>query len=141
MPNKKIAGQDIVISIAGKILAGQTDGSLDESFETIDSTDKTSGGFATQELGMGSWSMSTDGFSVVGEDVSETQANYDELYAAFSAKQLIDITAGDAAGSYYRSGKAHIESLSTSFSKDDLVTFSISIVGYGPLSAVKPVTP
>lgn len=140
MPNKKIAGMDILISIAGKVLAGQTDGSLDESFETIDSSDKSTG-FATQELGMGSWSMSTDGFAVIGDTVSETEANYNELYAAFSAKQLIDITAGDAAGSYYRSGKAHIESLSTSFSKDDLVTFSISIVGYGPLSAVKPVSP
>lgn len=141
MPNKKIAAQDILISLNGKVLAGQTDGSLDESFETIDSTDKTSGGFATQELGTGSWSLSTDGFAVVGEDVSETQANYNELYAAFSAKQLIDITAGDAAGSYYRSGKAHIESLSTTYTNGSLVEFSASIVGYGPLSAVKPVTP
>lgn len=141
MPNKKIAGQDILVSLNGKILAGQTDGSLDESFETIDSTDKTSGGYSTQEMGTGNWSISTDGFAVIGEEVSETHANYNELYAAFTAKQLIDITAGDAAGSYYRSGKAHIESMSTSFPKDDLLTFSASIVGYGPLSAVKPVTP
>ena len=131
----KIAGVDVLLKVKKdgefKVVGGQTGASLSRSANTIDVSDKTTGGWASSLVGLKSWSISTDGFVSLGDEGQEL------LEKAFDNRETIlaEIRLGkddDAKGVTYE-GLCVITELSNEFGQDDAVTFSLSLAGAGEL--------
>ena len=56
-----IKGLDVLIKVGSTVVGGQRNASLEMSAETIDTTVKTTGGWAAKIPGMKSWTSSCDG--------------------------------------------------------------------------------
>src|SRR5579875_2507299 len=87
---KKIAGVDVLLKVKDAqgvdvILGGQTGATLNRSAETIDVTDKTSGGFKTSMAGLLSWSVDCDGFVVLGDKA------FDLIETSFLNRQVVEV--------------------------------------------------
>jgi len=136
MAGKKVAGVDVLLKIKDsegvvQILGGQTSATLNREAETIDTTDKTSGGFTSSIAGLLSWSIDSEGFVVLGNSALE------QLEDAFLGRMevMAEIRVGstdDAEGITY-SGTGYIVDLPLEFAQDDAVTYSLSIQGSSPL--------
>lgn len=135
MSNTKVAGVDVLLKVKNGTsyvsLGGQKGASLSRSANTIDVTDKNSGGWAENMAGVKSWSIDCDGFVVLG-DSALTQ-----LHTAFDSRTAIEveIRVGDNADTngYTYTGKAVITDFPEEYAQDDAVTFSLSLQGASPL--------
>lgn len=132
-----IKGLDVVISVGGKVVAGQRNASLEMSAETMDTTTKLSGGWAEKIAGLKSWTTSLDGVYVkdgVGLDALET---------AFFDGEAVDVsfvkptTASSVSYEFGYKGKAIITSMNAEAGQDDVVSYSISFDGTGALTPLK----
>lgn len=140
MSGKKIAGVDVLLKVGDadgtvKVLGGQTGATLNREAETIDTTDKTSGGWKSAIAGMLGWSIDADGFVVLGDEALEL------IEDAFMKRKEVsaEIRIGgdeDASGITY-SGKGFIVDLPLDFAQDDAVTYSLSFEGSTPLERKK----
>jgi|GEM_PF-1769982 len=140
----KIAGVDVLLKIKnneGKlvVVGGQTDTTLNRERETIDTTDKTSGGWSSSIPGIASWSFDSGGFVVLGDP----EESFDLMEDAFYEKKevYVDIRVGEKSSEHGRNykGSGYIVDFPLEFPKDDAVTFSISISGNSKLEKVKGV--
>lgn len=133
----KVAGVDVLLKVKDsasgtlKVVGGQTGASLNRKASTIDTSDKTTGGWATSLVGLKSWSVDCEGFVILGDE------GQDLLEQAFENRQTVyvDIRIGadsDVNGITY-TGQAVITELSNEFKQDDAVTFSLSLEGASPL--------
>lgn len=137
---KKIAGVDVLLKVtddAGvkQILGGQTNSTLNREAETINTTDKTAGGFSTSIAGLISWSVDCDGFVVLGDSAFQL------IEDAFMSRKAIEIeirvgASTEADGVTY-SGEGYIVDLPLEFSQDNAVTYALSIEGATALTRVK----
>lgn len=136
----KVAGVDVLLKVndeeTGELISvgGQTGASLNRSAETIDITNKLSGGWSSAMAGLKSWTIDGEGFISLGDD------GQDKLELAYENREKIyaEIRVGaseDATGVTY-TGEAVITDLSMEFSQDDAVTFSVALAGASPLSRV-----
>ncbi|MPN44601.1 hypothetical protein SDC9_192166 [bioreactor metagenome] len=131
----KVAGVDVLLKVksgAGFVaLGGQTSASLSRSAETIDTTDKNSGGWSESMAGLKSWSVDCDAFVSLGDDALEA------LVTAFDSRTPIDIEirvgANDNADGYTYTGKVVITDFPEEYPQDDAVSFSLSLQGASPL--------
>lgn len=140
MAKRKIAGVDVLLKVADKdgelqIVGGQTDATLNREAETIETTDKTSGGFASAMAGVISWSVEAEGFVVLGDE------SFDMIEETFLAREPFqaEIRLGeddDENGRTY-SGDVYIVDLPLEFAQDDAVTYSITLEGDGKLDVEK----
>ena len=101
----KVAGVDVLLKVksgTGTLTAigGQKGCSLSRSAETIDVSDRTSGGWAQSIMGLKSWSIDCDGFVCIGD------SGFDLLYTAFENREAIDIEikVGGTGGYLHRKG-------------------------------------
>lgn len=143
MAGKKIAGVDVLLKFVDDdgqlvVLGGQTGATLNRGAETLDVTDKTSGGWTSSLAGTLSWSIDADGFVVLG-DVAFTL-----IEDAFLGRKEVEaeIRMGgdtDLEGITY-TGKGYLVDLPLEFAQDDAVTYSISLEGSSPLTRVKGAT-
>lgn len=131
--SKKVAGVDVLLKIKkeeGTFVAvgGQKGASLSRSAETIDVSDKTSGGWAESIMGLKSWSVDCEGFVVLGDEA------YELLEGAFENRTPleVEIKVGGDTG-YTRTGKAVITDFPEDYAQDSAVTFSLSLQGASPL--------
>lgn len=140
MAGKKIAGVDVLLKIvdeSGKLIVvgGQTGATLNRSAETIDTTDKTSGGWTSSMAGNLSWSLDSDGFVVLGDEAFEL------IEEAFVNRNPINaevrIGADEEADGITYSGEGYLVDLPLEFAQDDAVTYSLSLEGATPLLRVK----
>lgn len=139
---KKIAGVDVLLKVKDKlgastVLGGQTDCTLNRSAETIDVTDKTSGGYKTSMAGLLSWSVDCDGFVVLGD------ASYELIEEYFMNREPVEVEVRigggtDADGVTY-SGSGYIVDLPLEFGQEDAVTYALSIEGASALTKKKGV--
>lgn len=133
---KKIAGVDVLLKVKDElgvatILGGQTSCTLNREAETIDITDKTSGGFTASMAGLISWSVDCDGFVVLGDTA------FDLIEQYFLERKPVDVEirvgANDDADGVTYTGSGYIVDLPLEFSQDDAVTYSFSVEGASPL--------
>ena len=129
---KKIAGVDVLlmVEVGGEKVAigGQKGASLTRSAETIDVTDKTSGGWAESIMGLKSWSIECEGLVTLGDDGLE------HLHTCFDNGTLIDaaIEVGGNEGYSYK-GKVLITDFPEEYAQDDAVTYSVTLQGASAL--------
>lgn len=136
MAGKKIAGVDVLLKVQDEsgvtqILGGQTGATLNREAETIDTTDKTSGGFTSSIAGLLSWSIDAEGFVVIGDSALSF------VEEAFMGREEIDVEirvgATDNTEGVTYSGKGYIVDMPLDFAQDDAVTYSLSVQGSSPL--------
>lgn len=129
---KKIAGVDVLlmVEVGGEKVAigGQKGASLTRSAETIDVTDKTSGGWAESIMGLKSWSIECEGLVTLGDKGLE------HLHTCFDNGTLIDAAiqvVGNEGYSY--KGKVLITDFPEEYAQDDAVTYSVTLQGASAL--------
>lgn len=135
---KKVAGVDVLLKVdidgTKKPVGGQKGASLSRSAETIDVSDKTSGGWSESIMGLKSWSLDCEGFVTLGDE------GYEKLHDAFDNREALDveIKVGETGG-YTYTGKVVITDFPEEFPMDDACTFSVSLQGASALKRTKNV--
>lgn len=140
--NKKVAGVDVLLKVKNKegktiILGGQTNANLNREAQTMDVTDKTTGGFSTSMAGLISWSIDVEGFVVLGNESMEV------IEDSFLNRQTVDaeirVGADDEVDGLTYTGSGYIVDLPLDFAQDSAVTYSFTIEGASPLVRTKGV--
>lgn len=129
---KKVAGVDVLLKVKkGEsyiAVGGQSGASLSRSAETIDVSDKTSGGWTESIMGLKSWSVDCEGFVCLGDE------GLDLIVSAFDNREAIDVEIKVGAESGYTyTGQAVITDFPEEFAQDSAVTYSLALQGASPL--------
>ena len=123
-----IKGLDVLIKVGSTVVGGQRNASLEMSAETIDTTVKTTGGWASKITGIKSWTSSCDGVYFVDD------AGLEAAQTAFMNGTEVQLEFSNSAGLSY-SGQAVITSMSVEAGQEDIVSYTISFEGTGALTA------
>lgn len=135
----KVAGADVLLKVSDEsgtlqVVGGQTNATLNREANTIDTSDKTTGGFATSIAGLISWSVDAEGFVVLG---GEALTMIEDAFTSRSEISLeIRVGADDNADGRTYTGKGYIVDFPLEMAMDDAVTFSISVTGSTALEKV-----
>lgn len=118
---------DDIESLDPKILGGQRNATLNRSAEAIDATSKDTEGNWTETLqGFKSWGVECDGALVEGDEA------YLKLEECFLESKSVGVIVELPSGTTYR-GESSIADFPISLPYNDLVTYTISLQGNGPL--------
>lgn len=125
-------GTDVLMTIAGSIINGTLNHSIEETVDTIDVTTKDSSKHKEYIAGEDGWTISVDG----QVDLTDT---YDitSLRTAKKAKAAVAVLWGNGihtSGGQTLGGNAIITSLSETAPKNGAVTWSITLTGTGDLT-------
>ena len=123
-----IKGLDVLIKVGSTVVGGQRNASLEMSAETIDTTVKTTGGWASKITGIKSWTSSCDGVYFVDD------AGLEAAQTAFMSGTEVKLDFTNSSGLAY-SGQAVITSMSVEAGQEDVVSYTISFEGTGALTA------
>ena len=123
-----IKGLDVLIKVGSQVVGGQRNASLEMSAETIDTTVKTTGGWASKITGIKSWTSSCDGVYFVDD------AGLEAAQTAFMNGTAVSLDFSNSNGLSY-SGQAVITSMSVEAGQEDIVSYTISFEGTGALTA------
>ena len=123
-----IKGLDVLIKVGSQVVGGQRNASLEMSAETIDTTVKTTGGWAAKIPGIKSWTSSCDGVYFVDD------AGLEAAQTAFMNGTAVSLEFSNSSGLSY-SGQAVITSMSVEAGQEDIVSYTISFEGTGALTA------
>ena len=122
-----IKGLDVLVKVGSQVVGGQRNASLEMSAETIDTTVKTTGGWASKIPGMKSWTSSCDGIYFL-DDVGLAAAQ-----TAFMNGTEVKLEFSKGEDLVY-SGQAVITSMSVEAGQEDVVAYTISFEGTGALT-------
>ena len=122
-----IKGLDVLIKVGSQVVGGQRNASLEMSAETIDTTVKTTGGWAAKIPGMKSWTSSCDGVYFLDD------AGLSAAQTAFMSGTPVQLVFSNTDGLAY-SGQAVITSMSVEAGQEDVVSYTISFEGTGALT-------
>ena len=122
-----IKGLDVLIKVGSQVVGGQRNASLEMSAETIDTTVKSTGGWAAKIPGIKSWTSSCDGVYFLDD------AGLEAAQAAFMNGTEVKLDFSNSAGLAY-SGQAVITSMSVEAGQEDIVSYTISFEGTGALT-------
>lgn len=123
-----IKGLDVLIKVGSTVVGGQRNASLEMSAETIDTTVKSTGGWAAKIPGIKSWTSSCDGVYFLDD------AGLEAAQAAFMNGTEVKLDFSNSSGLAY-SGQAVITSMSVEAGQEDVVSYTISFEGTGALTA------
>lgn len=123
-----IKGLDVLIKVGSTVVGGQRNASLEMSAETIDTTVKSTGGWAAKIPGIKSWTSSCDGVYFLDD------AGLEAAQAAFMNGTEVKLDFSNSSGLAY-SGQAVITSMSVEAGQEDIVSYTISFEGTGALTA------
>ena len=123
-----IKGLDVLIKVGSTVVGGQRNASLEMSAETIDTTVKTTGGWASKITGIKSWTSSCDGVYFVDD------AGLEAAQTAFMNGTAVSLEFSNSNGLSY-SGQAVITSMAVEAGQEDIVSYTISFEGTGALTA------
>ena len=123
-----IKGLDVLIKVGSQVVGGQRNASLEMSAQTIDTTVKTTGGWAAKIPGIKSWTSSCDGVYFVDD------AGLEAAQTAFMNGTAVSLEFSNSSGLSY-SGQAVITSMSVEAGQEDIVSYTISFEGTGALTA------
>lgn len=133
MAGKKIAGVDVLLKVKGAnatylAVGGQKGASLKRQAETIDVSDKTSGGWSESIMGLKSWSLDCDGFVTLGDE------GFKLIHESFDNRTPLEVEINiGGEGGYTYTGKVVITDFPEEYAQDDAVTYSLSLQGASPL--------
>ena len=122
-----IKGLDVLIKVGSQVVGGQRNASLEMSAETIDTTVKTTGGWASKIPGIKSWTSSCDGVYFLND------AGLKAAQTAFMNGTAVSLEFSNSNGLSY-SGQAVITSMSVEAGQEDIVSYTISFEGTGALT-------
>ena len=123
-----IKGLDVLIKVGSTVVGGQRNASLEMSAETIDTTVKTTGGWASKIPGIKSWTSSCDGIYFLND------AGLKAAQTAFMNGTAVQLDFSKGEDLVY-SGQAVITSMSVEAGQEDVVSYTISFEGTGALTA------
>ena len=123
-----IKGLDVLIKVGSQVVGGQRNASLEMSAETIDTTVKSTGGWASKIPGIKSWTSSCDGIYFLDD------AGLEAAQTAFMNGTAVSLEFSNSNGLTY-SGQAVITSMSVEAGQEDIVSYTISFEGTGALTA------
>lgn len=132
-------GFDILLKVkesvgTAKIVGGQRNATLNRGKETIETTNKTTGGWKTFLPGLKEWSVDADGVYVLDGE------GYDLLEKAYNEDTPIIIELGEQGSGYIDfTGEAILTDFPIECPYDDACTYSITLQGTGALSPISPV--
>ncbi|WP_044503173.1 phage tail tube protein [Megasphaera massiliensis] len=113
------------------LLGGQRSGDLSRKADSIDTSNKTSGGWKSTLAGLREWSIDLESVVILND------AGALFLEDAFNDGQVVQVKFEYPDGQY-RSGWAAITDLSLSTKYDDAATIKGTLSGNGPLSELQP---
>ena len=122
-----IKGLDVLIKVGSQVVGGQRNASLEMSAETIDTTVKTTGGWASKIPGIKSWTSSCDGIYFLND------AGLKAAQTAFMNGTSVQLDFSKGEDLVY-SGQAVITSMSVEAGQEDVVSYTISFEGTGALT-------
>ena len=125
-----IKGLDVLIKVGSQVVGGQRNASLEMSAETIDTTVKSTGGWAAKIPGIKSWTSSCDGVYFLDDTGLEA------AQTAFMNGNAVQLEFSKAEGLAY-SGQAVITSMAVEAGQEDVVSYTISFEGTGALTVGK----
>ena len=125
-----IKGLDVLIKVGSQVVGGQRNASLEMSAETIDTTVKTTGGWAAKIPGIKSWTSSCDGVYFLDD------AGLSAAQTAFMNGTPVQLEFSKEEGLAY-SGQAVITSMAVEAGQEDIVSYTISFEGTGALTVGK----
>ena len=117
---------EIVDGETQKVLAGQRDATLNRSAETLDATSKDSDGWKENETGYKEWSIDAGGLLIQNDEA------YDHLEEKWFEGENLDVIV--TIGNKKYAGNAVLTDFPSELPYEDLVTYSISLQGSGPLT-------
>jgi Predicted secreted protein len=130
----KVSGVSVLLKIGATAIGGQTGLSITRNMDTIDVTNKDDAATMAKSYlaSWKDWSIDCDAFVVLGN------AQQESLETAYADGTTVSVTirtgaTGDATGVNY-AGTAFITDLSLDASKDDAVTYTVSLQGTGALT-------
>lgn len=144
----KIKGGDMMLFIGGKAIAFATSHTLSISADTQDTSNKDEGGgdWASQEVGMLSWTASSENmFSADGngnnyDDLFDLMVNKTTVEAVFAMKKETAEDVPEAGWTHLQSttapaysGKVVITSLELNAPNGEYATYSVQFTGVGEL--------
>jgi TP901-1 family phage major tail protein len=137
---KAVAGKDTLLYIALStsplewlLVGGQKNSAMNQKADSLDGTDKSSGGWSKKIGGMKSWTIDYDGLFVINDET------IDILNYCFRNSKAVYIRQEYPDGSY-RTGYANITSFDDSHASDAISTIKITLEGYGAISDVQVTT-
>lgn len=129
-------GFDILLKIkkssgSAEVVAGQRNATLNRGKETIETTNKTTGGWRTYLPGLKEWSVDADGVYIV------SGTGYALLEEAYNNDTPIIVELGEAGGGTIGfTGEAILTEFPIECPYDDACTYSITLQGSGALSPI-----
>ena len=129
-----VLSKSILVKYDGKIIAKATSFSLQVDKEEIEISHLQSGGWKEAIGGKMSWSVSADAFVTRGA-VTSGETDYHALMLELMDDDIPAeiILTSNVTGDKFYSGKALITSISQSGSTGEVLTYSVSFSGNGPL--------
>lgn len=141
----KIAGVDVLVYVEDPstqlpvLIGGQSGAELSRSTDMIEVSTKTSGKYKENYPSTFSWELSLDAYLVLPND-GEVDS-YQLLEDAYNESRPVKIEIQMPNKTKY-SGEAFAQEMPLSFSMDDMVSFSTTFLGNGPLvKTTEPVVP
>lgn len=127
-----VNGTLALLKIGSKYVSGQLGGSLDESVDIIEVTDKFSPERAKEK--MGGEISGTGSIECQINPSDTTNATYAEVKATMRARELVDFAFGEiTVGSTYETGKLIISGISKAIPQNDRITFTVNFETSGPI--------
>lgn len=108
------------------VVGGQRGATLNQTKDTIESTNKTTGGYKTFEAIFKEWSIDADSM-LIFED-----AGFLALQAAYQDDTLLKVQIKDDAGNIFE-GDVFITEMPLEFAYDDFATLTVTLQGTGAL--------
>lgn len=134
----KIAGADVLLKVKKDateyVVAGQQGSTLNMSADTIDVTDKTSGGWRTSMAGLKEWSIDNDVFYTIGDESNKLLL--DAFVNAEAITAVIRVGKDDEVGGTTFEGEAYITDFPMDFAMDNAVSVSMGLSGASALQIV-----
>ena len=121
-------GLDIILTINDNIVGGQRNATLNREAETIDITNKVSGGWTESMTSVKSWSIEGNGIFVVNDTA------LDAIETAFLNGDWVQVKVADDTWGY--TGLGVITDFPIEANYDDAATYSITITGSGALTKI-----
>ena len=124
-------GLNVLVSTGeGQVLGGQRGATLNRGSETLDVSNKATGGAWKEFIaGAKEWSIECDGILIDGD------ASFTALETAFLNGTIVKVKIGDDAGWGYN-GNAIITDFPIEAPYDDALTYTVTLQGTGELSKV-----
>ena len=132
---RKIAGAEVLLQVKDGsnlvTVAGQSGTTLNMSADTIDVTDKTSGGWKTSMAGLREWSIDQDVFYTIGD--ASNKLLMDAFVNREPIEAVIRIGKNDEADGTTFTGQVYITDFPLDLALDNAVSVSMSLAGASAL--------